>query len=68
MSKRICAWCGEPLGNGNGAENTETHGICSKCLTTYFSNNIVHILNNTITQKNNLLFQEKSVQPSLKTG
>jgi hypothetical protein len=41
MSKRICAWCGRPMGNGNGAKNTETHGICKKCLVTHFGSSVL---------------------------
>lgn len=48
MSKRICAWCGEPMGNGNGAENTETHGICKNCLARYFSETMAHIFSGSV--------------------
>jgi len=48
MSKRICAWCDKPMGNGNGADNTETHGICKKCIVLYFSESILHILSGSV--------------------
>lgn len=29
--KRVCAWCGEDMGDGGPGEGT-THGICERCL------------------------------------
>lgn len=48
MSKRICAWCGKPLGNGEGADNTETHGICKRCLTLHFGAAVLHTLSGSV--------------------
>lgn len=37
MAKRICAWCKKDIGEISG--NSDSHGICGKCLETYFGSN-----------------------------
>lgn len=34
--KAICAWCKKEIGEVEGTEGKDSHGICEECLKKYF--------------------------------